>query len=440
MINIKDIKPISNVMLKRIKKLDNKLIEKPTGNTRFYTYFTKFKNELCSVTVAVRNHYKKWYCKQVVVHGLHTDKVYLQDIGTTMGFLRVGWFREGISKWSTWVDYDWGWNDDKYFQMQTATIVNKDYIAKLKDYKYSAIDLYKYTDLFKYLRLYEQYPKAELLVKCGLSRLATSKQILRLCDKDKNFCKWLFKNKDEIAKDSSYISSLIKAYRTNKPIKLTNQIDYFKRNFSSYKNELKDFLQPNESEKFITYIVNKNTNVASFIDYIKACNFLGLNMNESKNRYPHNFQYWHDVRIDEMHTKQAEIDKEKRKELYDSFSLVANKYEALQRNLKDNFVVIIAKSPSELVHEGDFLHHCVGRMNYDQKFAREESLIFFVRNKEDIQTPFVTLEYSLKNHKILQCYADHDTKPEDNVLNFVNKVWLPYANRKLRKIHTGMCA
>lgn len=440
MIDIKDIKPISNVMLNRIKKLDNKLIEKPTGNTRFYTYFTKFKNELCSVTVAVRNHYKEWYCKQVVVHGIHTNKVYLQDIGTTMGFLRVGWYREGISKWSSWVDYDWGWNDDKYFQMQTATIVNKEYILKLKVYKYSAIDLYRYTDIFKYLRLYEQYPKAELLVKYGLSNLATSKQILRLCDKDKNFCKWLFKNKDEIAKDSSYISSLIKAYRTNKPIKLTNQIDYFKRNYNSYKNELKDFLQPNESEKFITYIVNKNTNVASFIDYIKACNFLGLNMNEDKNRYPHNFQYWHNVRIDEMHTKQAEIDKEKRKELYDNFSLVANKYEALQRNLKDSFVVIIAKSPSELVHEGDFLHHCVGRMNYDQKFAREESLIFFVRNKENIQTPFVTLEYSLKNHKILQCYADHDTKPEDNVLDFVNKVWLPYANRKLRKIHTRMCA
>mgnify|MGYP004523927821 FL=1 len=163
-------------------------------------------------------------------------------------------------------------------------------------------------------------------------------------------------------------------------------------------------------------------------------------MNENKNRYPHNFQYWHDVRIDEMHTKQAEIDKEKRKELYDNFSLVANKYEALQRNLKDNFVVIIAKSPGELVHEGDFLHHCVGRMNYDQKFVREESLIFFVRYKDNIETPFVTLEYSLKNHKILQCYADHDSKPKEQVLQFVYNVWLPYANRKLRKIHTGMCA
>ena len=440
MIEIKDIKPIPNTMLNKIKKLDNKLTEKPTGITRFYTYFTKFKKELCSVTVAVRHYYKKWFCKQVVVHGLHTNKVYLQDIEQYMGFIVVGWYRDGISKCSTWHDYDWGYNDDKYFQMQSATVVNKEYIAKLKNYKYSAIDQYNYSDIFKYLRLYEKYPKAELLVKCGLSNIATSKQILRLCDKDKNFCKWLFRNKDEIALNSAYISSIIKAYRNNRPIKLTDEIEYFKRNYNTYKNELKDFLQPNESEKFITYLASQNANVSSFVDYINACNFLGLNMNENKNRYPHNFQYWHDVRIDEMHSKQAEIDKEKRKKLYENFTNVANKYEALQRNLKDNFVVIIAKSPQDLVVEGDTLHHCVGRMNYDQKFIKEESLIFFVRYKEYIETPFVTLEYSLSNHKILQCYADHDTKPEDKVLEFVNKVWLPYANRKLRKTHASMCA
>ncbi len=251
MIEIKDIKPISKMMLNRIKMLDEKLNPKLSGNTRFYTYFTKFKNELCSVTVAVRNYYKKWFCKQVVVHGIHTDRVYLQDIGITMGFFRDGWFREGISKWSTWVDYDWGWNDDKYFQMQTATIVNKEYISKLKDYKYSAIDLYKCIDIFKYLRLYEQYPKAELLVKYGLSYLSTSKQILRLCDKDKNFCKWLFKNKDEIASTGTHISALIKAYKTNKPINLINKIEYVKRNYNTYKDELKDFLQPSEVKSLL---------------------------------------------------------------------------------------------------------------------------------------------------------------------------------------------
>lgn len=440
MIKIKDIKPISKTMLNRIKKLDEKLNSKPSGNTRFYTYFTKFKNELCSVTVAVRHYYKKWFCKQVVIHGLHSKDVLLRDIEQYLGFIVVGWYRDGISKWKTYHDYNWGYNDDKYFKMQSATIVNKDYIAKLKYFKFSAIDIYPYTDIFKYLRLYEQYPKAELLVKCGLSYFATSKLILRLCHKDKNFCKWLFKNKEEIIKSNYYINSIIKAYKTNKPIKIINQIEYYKRNYRCYKDELKDFFKLNECEKFINYITNQKTNISNFADYIEACNLLGLNMNENKNKYPRNFQYWHDVRIDEMHSKQAEIDKEKQIKFCENFSIVANKYETLQRNLKDNFVVIIAKSPSDLIKEGDFLHHCVGRMNYDQKFVREESLIFFVRNKEDIQTPFVTLEYSLKNHKILQCYTDYNHKPEEQVLQFINNVWLPYANRKLRKIHTGMCA
>ena len=36
--------------------------------------------------------------------------------------------------------------------------------------------------------------------------------------------------------------------------------------------------------------------------------------------------------------------------------------------------------------------------------------------------------------KILQCYGDKDSKPADEVLNFANKIWLPYANRKLKKM------
>ena len=102
--------------------------------------------------------------------------------------------------------------------------------------------------------------------------------------------------------------------------------------------------------------------------------------------------------------------------------------------MNDKFVTIIAKSPAELINEGEKLHHCVGRMGYDQKFAREETLIFFIRLKNDIDTPLVTIEYSIKNHKVLQCYGDHDSKPSEDILNYVNKVWLPYANRKIKKI------
>ena len=76
-------------------------------------------------------------------------------------------------------------------------------------------------------------------------------------------------------------------------------------------------------------------------------------------------------------------------------------------------------------------------MGYDQKFVREETLIFFIRNEADIEKPFVTVEYSLKTKKVLQCYADHNAKPDENVMTFVNKTWLPYANRQLKKIHAA---
>ena len=143
---------------------------------------------------------------------------------------------------------------------------------------------------------------------------------------------------------------------------------------------------------------------------------------------------WHDVRIDQYATAVAEENKAAKRALKRAFGEVAQKYLSLQHDKRSAFICIIAKTPADLVREGEALHHCVGRMNYDQKMIREDSLIFFVRTKEQPDTPFVTLEYSLKTHKVLQCYGEHDHKPSDAVLHYVNKVWLPYANREIKKL------
>ena len=36
--------------------------------------------------------------------------------------------------------------------------------------------------------------------------------------------------------------------------------------------------------------------------------------------------------------------------------------------------------------------------------------------------------------KVLQCYGDHDSKPTEEILDFVHKKWLPYANRQIKQI------
>ena len=440
---IEKIKPIPKYMIERIRKAEETNPWRNSGHTRFYSYLTKNDGELVKITVACKNKLDgpRWRCKQVIVHGIHSKDCFLKDIVFHfMGNYSVGWFEQGLQKCRKWYESeDWGWQDDKYFNIW-CPILNIEYALKCPEYRYSAIDRYRYCDTFKYLRLYEKYPQAEMLVKFGLSEYATSVQILRKVGKDKRFRKWLINRCNEIRYGGYYVGTLLIAYKTGKPFEQVQKLESEKKSFyrqDGYKNIKGLFKTDKEVTEFMEYISAQNTNLSSYSDYLYACNYLGLDMTLPKNRLPHDFKRWHDIRIDEYRTAKALKDAEERKALYAKFASVAEKYLPLQKDDKNAFVVVIAHSPQDLIREGDILHHCVGRMNYDQKFAREESLIFFVRNIAEPDTPFVTVEYSLHNKKVLQCYGEHDTRPDDSVMEFVNKKWLPFANRQLKKIQAA---
>lgn len=440
---IEKIKPIPKYMIERIRKAEETNPRRNSGHTRFYSYLTKNDGELVKITVACKNKLDgpRWRCKQVIVHGIHSKDCFLKDIVFHfMGNYSVGWFEQGLQKCRKWYESeDWGWQDDKYFNIW-CPILNIEYALKCPEYRYSAIDKYRYADTFKYLRLYEKYPQAEMLVKFGLSEYATSVQILRKVGKDKAFRKWLINRRNEIRYGGYYVGTLLIAYKTGKPLQQVQELEAEKKSFyrqDGYKNIKRLLKTDKEVTALMEYISAQNTHLSSYSDYISACNYLGLDMTLPKNRFPHDFKRWHDIRIDEYRTVKALKDEEERKELYAKFAAVAEKYLPLQKDDKNAFVVVIAHSPQDLISEGDILHHCVGRMNYDQKFVREESLIFFVRNIAEPDTPFVTVEYSLRNKKVLQCYGEHDTRPDDSVMEFVNKKWLPFANRQLKKIQAA---
>ena len=182
------------------------------------------------------------------------------------------------------------------------------------------------------------------------------------------------------------------------------------------------------------YLIAQNTELRPYLDYHKACTFLGLDMSLPKNRYPHDFKFWHDTRIDEYRTARAKADQEQRRELYEQFSAVVTTYAPMEDTRQGAYIVMIAKSPDELVREGEVLGHCVGRGNYDQRVARGESLIFFVRRADDPTTPLITVEFNVKSKKMLQCYGKGNTSPSEEAKQFIEGTWLPYAKRKLRKI------
>ncbi len=290
-------------------------------------------------------------------------------------------------------------------------------------------------DVITYLRLYEKYPQMEYLTKLGLSCIATSKQVLDLSLKDKKFRKWLAINAEKIISQRYYVYTIMTAYKKGLDFDEVQSWEETKKSLQrkdNYKEIREEFTD--DLPKLQLYISKHKTSLSSYADYMKACKYLQLDFSDTKHRYPIDFKRWHEIRIDEYRSKQAEIDESIRKDLYGVFAKVAQKYSFMEHFKDKGFVVLIAKSPAELIKEGELLDHCVGRMNYDQKFAREETLIFFVRDTHEQEKPLVTIEYSLETRNILQCYGFNNSSPARNVSDFVYDKWLPYANRQIKSL------
>lgn len=433
---VEKIKPIPKYILKRIEKADKTANPSPCGITRYYSYLSKNDGELVKITVAVRHKYSKWYYKQVAVHGIHSDKCFVKDMAFFyLGGYTTGWFAEGLSKYQKWYEDDeWGWSEDKYFNVYAPTI-NPEYIHKLPEYKYSAWEQ-RQEDIFAYLRRYEKYPQLEYLTKAGLQRISTSTTILKRTQKDKKFCKWLMANRKKIQNNFYYVDVIMKAYTSGQDIDELQRAKKFKlelQHNETYRTLAKTY-DEETTKRIVQYVFEQNISFPTYRDYLRACEYLELDMTEDKNMFPHDFNHWHDIRSDEYRTAKAMKDAQERQKLYEHFALIANKYLMLEHNKKSAYISIIAKSPAELKNEGEALHHCVGRMGYDQKFVREESLIFFIRLKEKPNIPFITVEYSPSTRKILQIHGMNNSAPDEATKNYIERTWLPYANRHIKAI------
>ena len=423
---IEKIKPIPKYIEKQIIKK----YEQSNYAEHYYSYLTKNDGELVEILCAVKPYKGDIYIKQVAVHGIDSKEAFIKDMNFTyLAGYRVGWYAEGLTKQPKyWEDGRWWQSYDEYYNPYSV-LLNPEYATKQKEFKYALVEKVSGMYIFSYLRLFREFPEMESIEKMGLACLVYSKQILKKFRKDTTFRKWLYKNKANINQKRYRIGDIISAY--NKHIEIDSYCEWadFKRKYKGVSlNGFKDL------KAFFNYIKKQETNVESYKDYMLACQELEIDTSLPKNYMPHNFKYWHDVRIDQLNDLKAERDRKAREELYNKFAIVSNKYSSLQKLKGNAFVAIIPSSPKDLIEEGLCLHHCVGRMNYDAKFSREETLIFFIRDIQNIQTPLVTIEYSIKDKTVLQCYGDHDTKPNEQIENFVFKQWLPYANRKLKKI------
>lgn len=128
------------------------------------------------------------------------------------------------------------------------------------------------------LRTYLKYPQAEYLVKAGLGKYVGSTMILKKIGSDKGFRKWLMDHREELRAHHYYVDVVLRAYRTGKPLELLQSYREAKINLrnNNMLTPIRELFTGIERERFFDYISEQDTNVNTYLDYLKACQYLGL--------------------------------------------------------------------------------------------------------------------------------------------------------------------
>ena len=274
-------------------------------------------------------------------------------------------------------------------------------------------------DVIEYVTIYRKYPEVEMLAKLGLYKPMFNAQFLKKL-KDKSFKKYLYwcGVRDSWATGRD----ILKGYKLNKKLP---DIWYENERDLMVKSVLENYpLDPVKLTKYFDkYYQEHGTHICvhSYKDMLEAEQYFHLDLSIEKNAFPHDFQKWHD-----HYTKQMKISLNRDIDI--KIDEQAKRFKKLEKSF-EGIALILPHCTQEFIDEGDKLHHCVGRMGYNKKMAKGESLILFVRKQDELNVPFVTMEYDPKKKKILQLYTDHDQTPEERVKDIIYNKWLPKVKR-----------
>lgn len=347
-------------------------------------------------------------------------EMYCQPIGGWTVYFRYPTDVTPLKEWVCGV-----YTDIKNRPGISYTIINWELIKQTEKFKYCGLQEKSEIDTIEYLHTYLKNPGVEYFAKKGI---IPHKSLVNKAMKDGNFRKWLrgLSEKSVWQVNCYGPTAVLTAYRKHISIMAAYDQNLEHRRLVSkvhdYAREVaKAGWKPEKIDEYMKIGNHKNCwRWDMYRDYIEAVVYLGLDLKDTKNAFPQDLKRMHDLRIDEMNSKKAAEDAEKRKELYKQFKKAADRLKRFE--CSGAFCIVIPTSPADLQREGSALHHCVGKCGYDKKMADGRSFIAFLRRPEDLDKPFVTLEFNLKDKRLQQCYAEYDKPPAEDVSEFA-KEW-----------------
>lgn len=411
-----------------VKKAAEK--EAEAGSILWLCYLQEDKQEMLARVFAAKKTKKQGLQLLEVMREKPGHNVFLRRriYWTGMGW-QVIFVEPGETGWQYWNGYTTDTRPGTYIK-----ILNPEFVTQFDQFKFCGWKPGSVLPLIDYLNLWLEKPGVEYFAKLNLR---PKKSLVKKAETSASFRYWLRTRTPEQIKDANIYgpAATLESFRSGKEIPAAALELENKRKLASFVSEYaRPIMKKHSHEKIKAYIdqMKEMRQRFEYRDYLQACEFLRLNFSDTKIAFPHlsDLHRLHDQRIEEKARAEIEKDKEARAELYATFEKVAQELKRFEITA-GGFCVIIPESPQDLIREGAFLHHCVGRMNYDQRMAEGRSFIAFLRSSKDPKTPLVTLEYDLQKHRLAQVYGDHDSAPEPKAREFAED-WARIVTEQLK--------
>lgn len=167
--------------------------------------------------------------------------------------------------------------------------------------------------------------------------------------------------------------------------------------------------------KSLKYLEKQGVNFYLYRDYIHMAINLGYDLTDDFVRYPRNLEEAHDAAVE---VREEQERAEELKKAAKSDKKVRQAMKKIKRRFTmqiGEYIIRPAMSNTELVKEGQNLHHCVGGGLYKDKILEGESYILFLRKKETPDKAYYTIEVTPQG-KIKQAYGKYDKKQDWDVI------------------------
>lgn len=313
------------------------------------------------------------------------------------------------------------WFCEKPMGLNTV-ILNSEMIFDMDEYEYCG---YTIGDLKEYLLAYEKDHRVEYFGKMGL---IYSKLLMNQVKKDKAFIRFLSANVNDINRYGS--QAAVYAYKNKVSIEEASEALRFKREAERATKSWGTRIKEVNRVKLYRWINDNGIKPSVYGDYFRAISEMGYDLTDTKNLYPKNFEEMHNIRTDEYASWKAKQDAKQKREFNRKFIEVSKKLKCYEL-VGDKYTILIPNKAADLVKEGMKLHHCVGRMGYDKKMADGISFIAFIRVNDKVSVPYATVEFGMKEMKILQIHGINNSRPPQDVLDFTDE-WAKNVKKRMK--------